>query len=239
MFLAVISGSWLLTSAREYPQQEQQSPENEQPDLRLHPGDLILIGTSGQQRLHAESDTNTQALPKVLCIKYFTGDNETPSESGLPQLLHLRSAFSPAGCDTSPENLLKFVSRLLVSVLLSTTSTGGSSNRAPGIDPEVAAAITAMENSPAAAWTVQRLALEAGISRSALAQKFKDQTGQTPNDYLLNIRMRLAEELMREHRQHLKEIARRTGYQSVSAFSTAFKRWSGASPSAHRKRPLS
>lgn len=106
--------------------------------------------------------------------------------------------------------------------------------RAGRVD-DVARAIQLMEAFPERSWTVSRLAEELSMSRSAFAMKFKRQTGQAPGEFLLECRMQLAVRLLGEGRQHLKEVARRVGYRSVPAFSTAFKRWCGRSPSACRK----
>ena len=62
-----------------------------------------------------------------------------------------------------------------------------------------------------------------------------EKMGQPPVKYLTDCRMRRACSLLREQRCALKEIAGRTGYDSESAFSNAFKRWSGRSPGEWRK----
>ncbi len=205
--------------------------------LRLHPGDLYLLEAGIPHRLTpTRTGEPSSKAPSALRIPY---QSDPPAGGGLPPRLHFRGSRPLDAQDVTEADLWKTIAELFLTAWVSSNLSGLPDAASPRMDPEVTQSIMAMERSPATAWTIQRLAQEVGISRSALAQKFKDQTGKTPSDYLLNIRMRLAEELLRGRREHLKEVARRTGYQSVSAFSTAFKRWSGSPPSVHRRRPLS
>ena len=57
-----------------------------------------------------------------------------------------------------------------------------------------------------------------------------------PMQYLLEWRMALAKDLLRRERPPLAEVAERVGYESASAFSTAFTRLTGCSPSEFARR---
>lgn len=225
---AVINGTWSYTNTLD------------SAELRLHPGDLLCEARpDGATLLPAALENGLSSENSLLRICGTSGEPAGNTEDNrFPSFLHLRGVFSPASISKDDKDLMRSVANMMISVVMATQSNATTSGSVSGVEPEVAMAILAMERAPAHPWTIQRLAGEAGISRSTLAQKFKDQTGQTPNDYLLNLRMRMAEEMLRGRTQHLKEIARRAGYQSVSAFSTAFKRWSGSSPSVHRRRPM-
>ncbi len=80
-------------------------------------------------------------------------------------------------------------------------------------------------------WTVEQLARTAGMSRAAFAERFARKVGIPPMQYLLEWRMALAKDMLRSERPALAEVAERVGYQSASAFSTAFTRLTGRSPS--------
>ena len=80
-------------------------------------------------------------------------------------------------------------------------------------------------------WTVADLARTAGMSRAVFAERFARKVGMPPMQYLLEWRMALAKDLLRRERAPLAEVAERVGYQSASAFSTAFARLTGSSPS--------
>jgi len=97
-------------------------------------------------------------------------------------------------------------------------------------DRQMAAAITAMHAEPAHPWTLQDLAQRAGMSRSSFALKFKEMVGKSPMDYLTRWRMLLAGDRLIHSSDPVSVIALSLGYDSESAFSTAFKRVMGCSP---------
>lgn len=84
-------------------------------------------------------------------------------------------------------------------------------------------------------WTVHSMARESGLSRSAFADRFRTVVGQPPLQYVTEIRMRKAAELLELTDTPVKRIAAQVGYESVSAFSSAFKRRFGAPPIALRQ----
>jgi AraC-like DNA-binding protein len=94
----------------------------------------------------------------------------------------------------------------------------------------MSAAINAMHDDPAHGWTIQKLAEQAGMSRSTFALKFKETVGKSPMDYLTRWRMLLAGDRLVNSSDPVSVIAVSLGYESESAFSTAFKRVMGCSP---------
>jgi AraC-like DNA-binding protein len=97
-------------------------------------------------------------------------------------------------------------------------------------DKQMSAAISAMHADPAHPWTLQALAERAGMSRSTFALRFKETVGASPMDYLTRWRMLLAGERLVNSSDPISVIALSLGYESESAFSTAFKRVMGCSP---------
>ena len=97
-------------------------------------------------------------------------------------------------------------------------------------DRQMSAAITAIHDDPAHRWTVQALAARAGMSRSVFAARFKETVGVSPMDYLTRWRMLLAGDRLENSRDPVSVIALSLGYESESAFSTAFKRVMGCAP---------
>jgi AraC-like DNA-binding protein len=98
-------------------------------------------------------------------------------------------------------------------------------------DPRIAKALQAMHGEVSRRWTVVDLAKLVGMSRSSFAAHFAATVGTAPIDYLLNWRMALAKDGLKNKRLKLSEVAERTGYGSASAFSAAFKRLVGSPPS--------
>jgi transcriptional regulator GlxA family with amidase domain len=101
-------------------------------------------------------------------------------------------------------------------------------------DPILAAAMALMHGSPGRKWTVAELAAGAAVSRSLLDERFRQVLGRSPIRYLTEWRMHLAQELLTTTDTSVLAIARRVGYDSEEAFSRAFKRAQGLSPSHWR-----
>jgi AraC-like DNA-binding protein len=95
---------------------------------------------------------------------------------------------------------------------------------------QMAAAIKAIHADPARRWTLQDLAECAGMSRSAFTQKFREVAGTSAMEYLTRWRMLLAGDRLQDTSDSVSAVALSLGYESESAFSTAFKRVMGCSP---------
>lgn len=106
-------------------------------------------------------------------------------------------------------------------------------------DRQMAAAITAMHEEPAHRWTLASLAERAGMSRTSFTLKFKETVGASPMDYLTRWRMMVAGERLTHSGDPVSVIALSLGYESESAFSTAFKRVMGCSPRQYARRDMS
>jgi len=84
-------------------------------------------------------------------------------------------------------------------------------------------------------WTVDVLARQIGISKTALTDHFVRCTGLAPMQYLSQWRLRLAADALRHTDKAIKLIADAAGFASTAAFTRAFKREFGVSP-AHSRR---
>lgn len=97
--------------------------------------------------------------------------------------------------------------------------------------PKLARALTAMHESPGAAWALAPMAGAAGMSRSAFAAEFKLQLGVTPAEYLLRWRVALAKSMLLAG-SSIKLASEKLGYASAASFSRAFAQSAGLSPRA-------
>ena len=102
-------------------------------------------------------------------------------------------------------------------------------------DPKIGEALRVMHECPQRSWTVATLARHVGMSRSSFAARFTDTVGLAPIDYLASWRMTLAKDALMSAKTPMADVAELAGYQSVSAFSAAFKRATGSSPSAYAR----
>ncbi|MCX8279301.1 AraC family transcriptional regulator [Phyllobacterium sp. 0TCS1.6C] len=97
-------------------------------------------------------------------------------------------------------------------------------------DGQLGAAIKAIHADPAYQWTLQELGEIAGMSRSTFALRFRERVGEPPMQYVARWRMLLASDRLENSSDPVSAIAASLGYESESAFSTAFKRVMGCSP---------
>ena len=103
-------------------------------------------------------------------------------------------------------------------------------------DPFVGKALSLLHGGPMQNWTIEELAKQVGASRSLLAERFTDLVGIPPMQYLAKWRMQIASELLTGGSAKVATVAVEIGYASEAAFSRAFKKMVGMSPSAWRRR---
>ena len=102
-------------------------------------------------------------------------------------------------------------------------------------DRHVGRALALLHEAPARDWTVEALAAEVALSRSAFYDRFVQFLGQPPMQYLTQWRMQVAAKLLREGRAPVASIALEVGYDSEAAFARAFKRLIGTPPATWRR----
>ena len=100
-------------------------------------------------------------------------------------------------------------------------------------DSQLSRALEAIHSDPGKPWSLESLASEASMSRSAFATRFKSLVGETPIDYLTRWRMQRAATLLESSNAPLKEVVASSGYASQAAFRAMFKRWVGESPGSY------
>jgi signal transduction histidine kinase/DNA-binding response OmpR family regulator/ligand-binding sensor domain-containing protein len=87
---------------------------------------------------------------------------------------------------------------------------------------------------------VDNIAEEVGISRVHLHRKMKELTGQTPHDFIRNIRLKKAAQLLSSGNRNVSEVMYSCGFSNAASFSTVFKKMYGMSPrefmTEHQKR---
>ncbi|GCE46028.1 AraC-like DNA-binding protein [Thermosporothrix hazakensis] len=88
----------------------------------------------------------------------------------------------------------------------------------------------------AAPWTNERLAAKIGISSEQLRRLCQHYLGRSPMKHVTLLRMRRAITLLASEYYTIEEISERVGYENPFAFSTAFKRLMGISPSQYRRQ---
>jgi AraC-like DNA-binding protein len=179
-----------------------------------------------------------------------------PVIATLPRLLHVRRSGSPAndrltqlteyavaesrdnraGCESVLLKIGELVFLEVVRRYLASLSAEETGWLAALRDRAVGHALALMHEQPAHPWTLEKLASDVGRSRSALAERFTHLVGQPPMQYLTRWRMQLAASRLAASQVKVSALALELGYESEAAFSRAFKKLAGVSPSSWRKR---
>jgi AraC-like DNA-binding protein len=102
-------------------------------------------------------------------------------------------------------------------------------------DKQIGRAIAMVHRAPGTSWTLESLAAEAGMSRSAFAGRFTQLVGEPAMRYALRWQMQTALSWLKDDHLSVSQAATRLGYESEAAFSRAFKRIIGMSPGTARR----
>ena len=102
-------------------------------------------------------------------------------------------------------------------------------------DKQIGHAVALIHREPERPWTVESLANEVAMSRSAFAARFTELVGEPAMHYVARWRMHVALTWLKEKDAPVSEMASRLGYESEAAFSRAFKRFLGFRPGAVRR----
>jgi len=106
-------------------------------------------------------------------------------------------------------------------------------------DSKIGPALNQIHAEEHADWSVEKLANEAALSRSAFTERFIKHVGESPKTYLINWRMQKAKSKLESSDVNMYDIAESAGYSSEAAFSKAFKQYFDRTPGSFRKRLVS
>lgn len=173
------------------------------------------------------------AMPDLVHIK-----NEDPARtSAMNSLLNFITSETEAAEPGSEAMVDKLSEILFIHVVRAymAQSKVDSGVLAALTDKALSKVVAAIHKEPGAKWSVDRLAEQAGMSRSAFAKYFQRITEMTPMQYVTRWRMQVAYESLRNSKTPVAVIAEHSGYQTEASFRKAFKETTGESPGAVRK----
>ncbi|MFF7747689.1 AraC family transcriptional regulator [Streptomyces sp. NPDC007971] len=202
-------------------------------DVRLPGGGPEVELLCGKYRLdHSRAHPLTAELPETVHLRNRTGAH--PELRAAVDLLARELTGTGPGSALALPGLLD----LLLIYMIRAWTTQASAGVWPAAlsDPATSAALRALHTDPAAPWTADRLASEAGVSRATLARRFTALVGRPPMAYLTWWRLTLAATRLRDSDVPLATVAREAGYGSPYALSHAFSREFGTTPGRYRER---
>ena len=106
-------------------------------------------------------------------------------------------------------------------------------------DPVVGKSLALLHSRPSHPWTIAELAVDVGLSRSALVERFTRYLSVPPIAYLTGWRLRLAAEALTSTPKGVADIAADVGYESEAAFNRAFRRAFEVPPARYRRQSRS
>jgi AraC-like DNA-binding protein len=179
-----------------------------------------------------------QALPSVLKIDVREGTSRQMIEASLKfaagELMQGRLASSDVLSRLSELLFVEAVRRYAA------TLDGEQTGWLKGLrDPQIGRSLALIHQDIAAPWSTEALANEVAMSRTTFMSRFTALIGLPPIRYLTVWRMETAKLELRETSKSIARIAHVVGYVSEEAFSRAFKREFGLSPTVWRERQAS
>jgi AraC-like DNA-binding protein len=188
----------------------------------------------------------------------WDGDEIQPLLPELPGVMHVKNeswgfipwitntlqlAHPPSeGTDTAIRDIVRRIVHLFLVQGIRSHAIGAKAGHSRMLDAivygQIGPALYLLHTQPQAPWSLPSLAKRCGMCRSAFAREFKHAIGQSPMAYLADRRMHRACDLLVQGAYRIKEIALKSGYQSLPAFSSAFRKWAGVAPISYRKTQL-
>lgn len=152
------------------------------------------------------------------------------------RLLRLLREFMQE-CDAEAPEEVRDALALLIAVELLRCIHGQEQTKLVSAQGALRNVVEELEHRFAQPWSLAALARLACMSPSSLLRSFKASMGCSPMQYLLRIRIRRAQQLLRIGTS-VAQCAEATGFASASHLSEAFRRQTGQSPLAYRKRHM-
>jgi AraC-like DNA-binding protein len=201
-------------------------PNTGKPDFQLL-GGYFCLGAPNSEML-------TQMLPAQIHVK--CAENATRRIAGTVASLRDEALDQRPGRDLIIQRLIDV---MLIEALRYRSERSKASVR-PGLlnglaDDRLGRALTSLHADVARPWTVASLAEEARLSRTAFSERFTRLVGMPPMTYLTKWRMAVAKDILQRERSPQDAVAATVGYQSASAFSTAFRREVGQAPGEYAR----
>lgn len=226
----------------------------------LGPGDLIFIGPGISHTLSSEPDSkHRDASPNpatLLLCGYcsFSQQARSPLSMVFPDVSILRAQdllehhwlrgvmaqLSHEYMENTPGSSVA-VNRLTEVLIVELVRISfGRAEPLPLLralaDRQIAAALQKLHRAPAEPWTIESLGSQIGMSRAALARRFRDLVGEPMFAYLTRLRIERAQALLHDTAEPVGDIANQVGYESEIAFVKVFRKHSDMTPVAWRKQ---
>lgn len=200
--------------------------------------EFMRYGGGGEQTLltcgvlsfdHVVGDKLIAQLPSLIHMQSDNGQLPA-SLQALIQLMAEEASMLGAGGETVVAHLADIIVIKAIRYWLEHSPEASKGWLGALKDPKIGKALAIMHAHPETAWTVERLAEQAGMSRSGFSARFTEVIGTSAKQYLTEWRMSLARMKIMQSPIALVDLAEELGYRSEAAFSRAYKRVFGVPP---------
>lgn len=221
-----------------------------QGEVLVGPGALLLGNAAGAYEYRHVDEGGDRSV-----VFDYAEDFLDDVGRSLGRRLHERRAFggacipaSAASADavvlthramrTGEPEMVKEAALMVAAVALTADPGGASTVKAPtsGQARRVAKTLRYVEAHSAGDCSLDTLAAHAGLSSFHYLRVFRAMTGQTPHQFVIATRLRVAATLLRTTRLPITEVAMEAGFGDLAHFTTSFTRAFGASARTYRKR---
>jgi len=146
------------------------------------------------------------------------------------------SAEEPSSAALFLDHALVQLALLLLQHGIGSHSSDLSIHHAKKASPHLFAAMDAMKQSYAEAWSLDEMARTAKMNKYQFAHLFKEAVGVSPYSWLQLYRLIRSQSLLQHTDQPILQIAMSSGFSSLTVYHQLFKRLYGVSPAVFRKR---
>lgn len=202
-------------------------------------GTFVLLDCYAQHEYTAMEDCETiwlhfdgiSARPFFEYITARLSMNFTLDNPG-PVILKLERIFSlfSSGVSIQEARVSKYINDILTELILDVQKISSEKESGTRIE-EI---ITYLSQHSKEDMTLDELANRAGLSKYYFIRLFKKETGFTPHDYIVNMRIDTAKYLLSNTNMTVKEVCFSSGFSNESVFSATFKKKVGLAPSGYK-----
>jgi AraC family transcriptional regulator len=211
--------------------------------VALLPGDAIVVSAMVRHANEAAVGTRAASIllatdavraaaraieRRVIGVHVQKSDGASPSRLATKGEGLCRAAWSGAPCDV----LEPLIDRVMAEVLAV-----AAEHERPTTHPRIQRAVDAIDARYAEAISVDQLAAIARMSPFHFARSFRRVTGQTPHQYLLQVRLSRAAEILATRTCSVTEASLLVGWNDVGRFARVFRERYGVPPREFGRRP--
>lgn len=204
----------------------------------VKPGEEILEQHVGFDNIQVEGLIKNNLICPQACPVFSLQEYEQDFLKCCSDICLEQENDSP-GC----ELMLKIQVMRLIALFLKSTHPGLKADRRPAVSFDsneksviVSTLVSFLNENYMRPVSLETISKSIYLSPAYVSKVFKEETGETPINYLIKLRLSKAREMLLNGGHSIKEVARSVGYEDVYYFSKLFKKYNRVSPSGVRKQ---